>query len=268
MSRRAGITVLALGFVLLAADSALSQLSAVPTPAPAVTAENEPWYLAGEPITYAGHLYYPSGAEVYFNPTEMIRSGVFLGIPLYTRRTIEPYSIVYVPLPNARMQPYARPRTEELTGTAGSVPSSELPRPPATVPPSGLPPQAAGPPSETALTVPVQVPRPLVGEPTPFRPSASTQAAPYTGGRSGVQTSTCSCQEAPVSIFIEYEGERWYALGAPQPLDPAIMERVGTFHGFDVWTTRKDRRTIYIPATIGSSSVVAYSRTRPSEQVR
>jgi hypothetical protein len=269
MSRRAGSIVLALAFVLLSADRALSQLSVIPTAAPTVTAENEPWYLKGEAITYAGHLYYPSGAEVFFNPNEMIRSGFFMGIPLYTRTTIEPYSVVYVPLPNGRMQPYARPRTEELTGTAASLPSAELPRPAATVPPSGLPLQAAGPPSQTVLTVPVQIPRPAVVEPTaPLGSLTSPVPATATSGRSGMQVPECSCPEAPVSIYIEYEGERWYALGAPLPLDPSTQLKVGTYHGFDVWTNREDRHVIYIPVTIGSSSAVAYSRTRPSERVR
>ena len=62
-----------------------------PTPAPTVTAEEAPWYLNGEPITYAGNLYYPSGPQVYFNPNEMVRSGFYDGIPLYTRTTIEPF---------------------------------------------------------------------------------------------------------------------------------------------------------------------------------
>lgn len=269
MSRRAGSIVLALAFVLLSADVALSQLSVIPTAAPAVTAENEPWYLKGEPITYAGHLYYPSGAEVFFNPNEMVRSGFFMGIPLYARTTIEPYSIVYVPLPNGRMQPYARPRTEELTGTAASLASAELPRPATTVPPSGLPLQAAGPPSQTALTIPVQIPRPAVVEPTAAYAAETPAPGPAaTSGRSRVGVSECACAQAPVSIFIEYQGQRWYALGAPQPLDTSALERVGTYQGFDVWTGRDDGRVIYIPVTIGSSSAVAYSRTRPNERVR
>ncbi|HEX2166867.1 MAG TPA: hypothetical protein VHG09_06465 [Longimicrobiales bacterium] len=267
MSRRAGSAVFALAFVLLAANPAVSQLSVVPAAVPTVTAENEPWYLNGEPITYAGNFYYPSGAQVYFNANEMVRSGFFMGIPLYTRTTIEPYSIVYVPLPNGRLQPYARPRTEELTGTAASLPSSELPRPSATVPPWGHTLQAAGPPSQTARTVPVQIPRPAVVEPTPPL-AADTPKESGTSGRIGTQTSTCACPQAPISIFIEYNAQRWYALGAPQPLETSTMDKIGTYHGFDVWTKRDDRSVIYIPVTIGSSSAVAYGQARPGEQVR
>ena len=267
MSSRAGVVVLALAVVVVATDRGVAQLSVVPTSAPTITAENEPWYLNAEPISYAGNLYYPAGAQVYFNPNEMVRSGFFMGIPLYTRTTIEPYSVVYVPLPNGRMQPYARPRTEELTGTAGSLASSELPRPPATVPPSGLAPQAAGPPSETARTVPVQDPRPAVVEPVPPHTVDVPKAAGTTGRRE-TQAVTCPCPKGPISIFIEYNGRRWYALGAPQPIDPATMEKVGTYHGFDVWATPDERDVVYIPVTIDSSNAVAYSRIRPGEQVR
>src|SRR3954469_22596598 len=65
---------------------------------PTISAENERWYLSGAPITFAGHMYYPAGPRIHFIPSEMIRPGHFLGIPLYPRTTIEPYSIVFVPI--------------------------------------------------------------------------------------------------------------------------------------------------------------------------
>src|SRR5690606_14165687 len=164
-------------------------------------------------------------------------------------------------------QPYARPRTEELTGTAASLPSAELPRPAATVPPSGLAPQAAGPPSQTVRTVPVQVPRPAVVD-RQAQITSETPPPTATTGRSQPQGAGCSCSAPPVEIYIDYQGQRWYARGGPQPLDPATQEKIGTYHGFDVWANRDDGRIIYIPVTVGSSSAVAYSRTRPSERIR
>ena len=75
-----------------------AQINIRPTPAPAITAENEGWYQRGEPIVFAGNLYYRAGAAIHFNPDEMVRSGAFEGVPLYTRTTIEPYSVVFVPI--------------------------------------------------------------------------------------------------------------------------------------------------------------------------
>ena len=185
MNRRARTPLLSVFLLVLtafaASDIPSAQVVMQPTPSPTVTAENEQWYLKGEPITYAGNLYYPSGAQIFFSPNEMVRSGFYQGIPLYARTTIEPYSIVYVPLAGGRMQPYERPRSGEIAGTAGSTPTT-LPTPAMTVPPAGAASQAAGPPSETVRVVPVFVPsRPEV-EGTSGTPSEAP-AAVSTGGR-------------------------------------------------------------------------------------
>ena len=60
-------------------------------------AETEQWYQSGEPLLYAGNYYYPAGAQVHFNGNEMVRTGFYRGVPLYSRTTIEPFSIVFVP---------------------------------------------------------------------------------------------------------------------------------------------------------------------------
>lgn len=263
MSRRAGSVSLVFALVLFAAEAGRSQIAVQPVAVPTITAENEPWYLKGEPITYAGNLYYPAGAEIYFNATEMVRSGFYMGIPLYSRRTIEPYSVVFVPLAGGRMQPYARPRTGELTGTSGSLPTA-LPRPAATVPPAGLAAQAAGPPSQTAQFAPVQIPRPAVVDRLQDPPVIDRDRRPVEGRR---HTRIGGRPQGTNAFFIEYNGRRWYPLGAPQPLDRANVKKVGTYRGFDVWAAAGSD-IIYIPVTRGSTSVVAYSRTPPKDRIR
>lgn len=273
MNRRARMVLLALAFGILVANPARSQIVVVPTPEPTVTAENEPWYLNGEPITYAGNMYYPAGAAIHFMRNEMVRSGFYRGIPLYTRTTIEPYSIVYVPLAGGVMQPYQRPRTGELTGTAGSTPNP-LPVPPATVPPGGLIPQAASAPSPTARIVPEQFPRPAVTEPVaPPAPTSASEASQPVGttGRVPTRPSHVRIGGRPSgtnAIFIEYEGVRWYPMGPPREIDVSGMVRLPDYQGFEVWTDAGDKRTIYIPAARGSMLVVPYTRTRPAVQIR
>src|SRR5215210_1128309 len=112
---------LSIFLTIAAVANARAQVITQPTPAPGVTAESEQWYLAGDPITYAGNFYYPTGAHIHFNANEMVRSGFYEGIPLYVRTTLEPFSIVFVPLPGGMMQPYERPRDGDLAGTAGSM---------------------------------------------------------------------------------------------------------------------------------------------------
>src|SRR4051812_12358231 len=112
--------LLAAGLVVSVVPSAIAQSTIRNTRQPTISAENERWYLNGSPITFAGHMYYPAGPRIHFIPSEMIRTGDFLGIPLYARTTIEPYSIVFVPIGGGMLQPYERRREGELAGTVGS----------------------------------------------------------------------------------------------------------------------------------------------------
>src|SRR5215208_6465290 len=109
----------AVALILLAAPASAQVVSRA-TEAPIVTAENDPWYRLREPVQFSGDLYYPAGPEVFFNGNTMVRTGHYNGVPLYADTTLEPYSIVYVPIGSGRMQPYERVRRGELAGTAGS----------------------------------------------------------------------------------------------------------------------------------------------------
>src|SRR5215210_6499299 len=95
---------------VLAASPAAAQIQSRPTDAPIVTADNESWYVNREAIQFAGDLYFPAGATVFFNGNTMVRSGHYNGVPLYSDTTVEPYSLVYVPVARGLMQPYERPR--------------------------------------------------------------------------------------------------------------------------------------------------------------
>ena len=61
-------------------------------------------------MIFAGSLYYPAGPVVFFNGDVMVRTGYYYGVPLYADTTIEPYSIVLVPIGRGQMQPYERLR--------------------------------------------------------------------------------------------------------------------------------------------------------------
>ena len=266
MNRRARRALLALFFLGFLVDSRISgQILIQPTALPTITAENEPWYLGGEPITYAGNLYYPAGAQIFFNSNEMVRSGFYMGIPLYARTTIEPYSVVYVPLAGGRMQPYERPRSGEITGTAGSTPTT-LPTPAATVPPAGLAPQAAGAPSQTVQVVPIQVTE--SAEPSPGRlpnPPAASEVVGTSGrvpaARRPVNTRVGGRPQGTNAIIIEFQNVRWYPAGPARLIETARMSRVGDYGGFDVWSAGESG-IVYVPVTKGGALAVPYSRTR------
>ena len=140
---RIGVAV----FTLALSSAASAQSSLQSTPAPTVTAENEPWYLSGGPVAYGGSIYYPAGAAIHFVRDEMVPTGTFGKIPVFVRTTQEPGSVIYVPLAGGVMRPYERRRTGDLAGTTGSsapsfvvaLPSeAAAPTPPAATPPAGV----------------------------------------------------------------------------------------------------------------------------------
>jgi hypothetical protein len=268
MNRRARTILLTFLVAVFLGKTAPAQVVIQPTPNPTVTAENEPWYLNGDPIAHAGNLYYPAGPRVYFNPTEMVRSGFYQGIPLYTRPTIDPLSVVYVPVGGALMQPYERPRSGTLAETSGSLPGTVSRALPSDISAAGVL-QAAGPPSQTTRVIPMQVPRPTgtTGvEPGPDVDRAA--AAVGTAGR--VPAPRVSVRPgpgrplSPTSIFIEFDGTRWYPAGPAEPIDTTAMRRVGSYSGVPVWAKPSvDDGILYVPVMQGGGSLaVPYSRRR------
>jgi hypothetical protein len=260
MYSRAGALLLASVFVTspVNAGQALSRATA----APIVTAENESWYVDREPIIFAGNLYYPAGAQVFFSPNEMVRSGFYFGVPLYTRTTIEPYSVIFVPVAGGRMQPYERPRTGELTGTAGSLPPSIVtPYDPASA--ATLSPQAPAPPSNAPVVI--------VPDVAPSPPAR--EAAVGTVGREPYQPGHSRIGGRPKginAIFVEFDGRRWFSSGDSIRIDPTRMERIGDYRGFEVWRARGTREgRIVISTTPGGLTGVPYSaRPQPLDGLR
>jgi hypothetical protein len=256
MYRRAVAVLIAIVPLLTTALVSAQGLSQ-PTAAPVVTAEAESWYVDREPIIFAGNLYYPAGAQVFFNPNEMVRSGFYFGVPLYTRTTIEPYSLVYVPVAGGRMQPYERPRVRELTGTAGSTPPSIVtPYDPASA--ATLSPQAPAPPSNAPVVIAPDV-RPA--PPTHEGAVATVGRAPYQPGHTRIGARPTGIN----AIFIEFDGKRWYSSGDSLEIDPARMDRIGDYRGFEVWRPRGGRESqIVISTTRGGLIGVPYSTKPPA----
>jgi len=116
--------IIAVLAVVLWSTTAAAQIQTRPTDPPLVTAANDSWYILGEPVQFAGELYYRAGATVFFNGNTMVRTGHYNGVPLYADTTVEPFSVVLVPISRGVLQPYERPRRGQLVGTSGSRASS------------------------------------------------------------------------------------------------------------------------------------------------
>lgn len=259
-------------FLLLVSAAAEAQVMWQPTAPPLVTADNEAWYRAGQSIEWNGEFYYPAGAAEAFNRYQMVRAGSYRGIPLYTDATLEPYSIVFVPIAGGRMQPYERPRTGLLAGSVGSRASSfpTAIEPGLTVTNDGFIAQAAAPPtfaraydlgtSVTGQTAPqavTSVPAPVA---TAGRATGSTSRPAATSGRVTTVTNRAAGAAQPKglnSVWIEYDGRRWVSSGRAVDITEDFT-RIGQYRGFPVYQRRGDATTIFIPST--ETLVVPYKR--------
>jgi hypothetical protein len=240
---------------LIAVAPALAQVQNRPTDPPLVTADNESWYISGEPIQFAGELYYRAGAVVFFNGNTMVRSGHYNGVPVYTDTTIEPYSIVYVPVQRGLMRPYERPRQGALAGTVASrTPSFPVRMTSSTA----VLPQGASAPTELpapigAISVytPEPVSTPVVPVAAPFAATPSGPPAPQ-NPETGTTFATIGRPTSNDGVWIQYLGEKWISAGPAVPVTPESFRVVGSYGGFPVFARKEGTdQIIYVPTRGG-----------------
>ena len=231
-----------------------AQIQSRPTDPPVVSAANESWYQLGEPIQFAGDLYYRAGAAVFFDGRVMVRSGYYNGVPLYMDTTIEPYSVILVPARVGLMQPYERLRQGDLAGTTGSRTPAFPVR--ATADRFSLP---AAPTAPTAAPLPIgaipasEVVAPIAATASAGPASVGTAGAPAANGAQSQngQMSSIARPESNQGVWIHYQGAKWVSAGAAVPLRATEFRAVGTYEGFPVFVRHNDEKTIYLPTRGG-----------------
>lgn len=226
--------------LLLSPCAAYAQIVWQPTPPPQVTAENTSWYLSGEPIDWNGQLYYPAGPKQFFNRYQMVRSGSFRGIPLYTDTMHESNSVVYVPLPGERMQPYERAPLAALQVT---VPEGVKQSPAA---PARAPAYDVSTPAGLAMPRPNDIYPRATSEPMAVGTSGRTIVTPAPHRATTLRRPT-----GVNAIWIDFDGRRWVSAGKTIDYDAASLTEVGKYHGWSVYTRNGDPSTIYIPSMPG-----------------
>jgi hypothetical protein len=265
--KRLTVIIIWTGIVLSLANGIHAQANLQPTPPPLVTANGEPWFLNGEPVFYAGNLYYPAGPQTHFNGNEMVPSGLYQAIALYTRTTIEPLSIVYVPLTGGLMQPYERRRVGVIAGTVGSTTPmfrviSPFEQRAESLLGTSILPQAPAPPMlATAVTpeaVAVQQTAAVVMSTMPVGTSGSVATPRRLAATTAVRPQGLN------GVFVEFNNQRWFSSGPPTVFDPDQFTRIGEHHGFPVYTKKSATGvSIYIPVARDASDFVApYTRRR------
>lgn len=234
-----------IALALVTAVPASGQVQSRPTDRPIVTAENESWYRQGEPLQFAGDVYYPAGADVFFNGNTMVRTGNYNGVPLYADTTLEPYSIVFVPVARGLMQPYERRRSGDLAGTTGSRTPSF---------PITLTAERRG--VLQAPTAPTNLPLPIgaIGAESADTAAAEAPAAPAAGVLQVSRDPDVLLlrPESNDGVWVSFAGYRWISSGPAVAFRASEFELVGDYAGFPVFARSKVKEdVIYIPSRAG-----------------
>jgi hypothetical protein len=238
-----------IALLAVTASPLVAQIQSRPTEPPLVTAANELWYQLREPVQFAGDLYYRAGPAVFFDGNVMVRAGYYNGVPLYMDATIEPFSVVLVPIRTGLMQPYERIRRGDLAGTTGS----RTPSFPVRVQPDGPAfPGAAAAPTE----MPVPIGAVAASELSlPARPAGSV-------GTNGAQAvDSARSPDAPMvslmkpesnqGLWIHYQGMKWVSAGPAVLLRASEFRAIGQYEGFPVFVRQNQDKTIYLPTRAG-----------------
>lgn len=274
--------------VLLPAEGA-AQATWYPTQYPRVTAASAPWLYSGDPIYYAGTIFYPRGATTFFDAYVMVRIGTYEGVPLFADATQTPFSVIFVPLGGQMMKPYERKRDGEVAGTVASrtpwfpvqVASEWFP---IEEPPFGI----------TTIEPPLNLYQPdfyqrdfyqsdfyrpgyyrpdlYQPEPNPCQPAV----VPCQPAVIACQPANSCCQPANPSaagpnvapagkagparpatptvlqLWVTFDGARWYSAGPALVYSPDRFVQVGDDQGFPVFRDRFGTADeIYIPPVPG-----------------
>lgn len=258
---------LGLGIFLFAAVAApaFSQITAAPTPPPVAVADDEPWFQLREPILFGGTWYYPAGPRVYFNRNEMVGTGIHGGVMLYVRTTVEPYSVIFVPVSGGQMQPYERRRAGDLAGTVGSTTPSFPVESAAAAASSGnaVMPRAGGPP--TGIGRPAIEATSMLGSgevQAPVEETSGTLAPPTSAAATAARRRlSAASPEGLNGIFVTFDGQRWFSSGPAIERDSLRLTRVGRLGQSDVYRDDSNTRVIYV-ASGPSGQLVAPFRRR------
>jgi hypothetical protein len=204
------------------------------TPPPEATASNAAWQVNSEPIVIQGLIFYPTREYRQFDGQVMAQIGVYQGVPVYADTTLEPWSLVYVPVGRDRMRGFERPRERELAGTSGSRAASFATRPSSV----GTPVTYATPSTATpAMSAGEERPVGTAGSIVPRTAGMEREVVnlPERARPTRTRVETIPRPRATNGVWLEYSGTRWYSAGSAVPFIPDRFTPIGEYRGFPVY---------------------------------
>lgn len=202
--------------------------------------------VSGEPIYFDGRFYYPTGPLAFFDPNVMVRTGSYQGIPVYSNSTLEPWSIIYLPIGGTALRPYERLRNGELGSTTGSrTPSFPVQ-------------SAVNSPWLSPLGGPLlpEVVSPPVAEQTDTRAAQQPAQTPQ-----HVSIMTIPAPSGDSGVWVEFDSARWYHTGPTETYDASRFVQTGSYKGFPVYRDKSgDDQSIYVLSSRAGGNVTRYSK--------
>ena len=235
---RAFMVSLAMFMAVLFPSVSNAQVYPLRTAPPEVTAAAVDWLINSEPVVVNSSVYLPTRAVRLFDGQVMVQVGVYQGVPVYADATLEPNSIIYVPVGGDRMRTYERRRDRELAGTTGSRTPSFPVESPAAIPAEE---RIVG---TTGSIVPNVVGSSNAVTPRPHRTVVETIPRP----------------RATRGVWVDFAGARWYSAGTSASYSPDRFTKVGEYRGFPVYLETGSRKDEIWVQVVADGPVAPYSK--------
>jgi len=257
---RGGVTGIVLCVAVLLPKVGIAQVGTFRTPAPEVTAADASWQVNSQAVTVGGLIFHPTREYRPFDGQVMAQIAVYEKVPVYADTTIEPWSLVYVPVGRERMRAYERARTGELEGTSGSRPASF-----ATMPSSSseavklATPVNPGPPA-MATEQPVGTTGAVVPKAADTSTTAANIAERPRVTRTRVETIPPPSATGSSGVWLDFNGARWYSAGSAVPFVADRFTPIGTYRGFTVYRATSGNRDQIWVSVVRDGPVAPYER--------
>jgi hypothetical protein len=195
-----------------------------------VNAATADWQLNSEPIIVSSTLFRATRATRMFDGQVMVQVGVYQRIPVYADVTLEPNSVVYVPVARNQLRVYERRRDHDLAATTGSL------TPSFPVESSASAPAGERPVGTTGTIVPAGV--------------GAANAVPH-APRTVMETIQRP-RHGTNGVWLDFVGVRWYSSGASASYSADRFTKVGEYRGFPVYVEKVGTKdTIWVQVTNG-----------------
>lgn len=269
---RAATVGLAVLMAVLLPKVSNAQAYAYATLAPEVNAAAAEWQIMSEPIMVDGLVYFPTRAFRMFDANVMTQTGIYGGVPIYSDVTLEPYSVVYVPVSASNLRVYERRREGALAGTT----ASRTPSFPVEVASDTVLERAR---REGELRMLANAGAASANTLRPeASPAAVSTAGTATAATSPRATSTAgtdvdNVRRGPTRIemipravsagadgvWLMFKGERWYSDGPAVPFSPDRFQPIGEYHGFPVYRDARGSKNEIWVSVVKDGPVAPYA---------